>query len=135
MIESSLRAPPPFCDFGQHNSEAAAGSAEIVAFSFRVLRTILRKSGFIKWSFWRRTAKRFIPVESTCLTVKAPLSRRALRLQKLTVMSKKHFLLLSIRDPPIFVLARPSASQGARALRALDAMYCVATASGGCSAL
>ena len=40
MIESSLRAPPPFCDFGQHNSEADAGSTEIAAFSFRVLRTI-----------------------------------------------------------------------------------------------
>ena len=54
MIESSLRAPPPFCDFGQHNSEAAAGSAEIAAFSFRLLRTtffnfsILTKKWFHK---------------------------------------------------------------------------------------
>ena len=37
------------------------------------------KSGVIKWSFWRRTAKRFIPVESTCLTVSIPPTGPRLR--------------------------------------------------------
>ena len=41
---------------------------------------MLRKSDFIKWSFWRRTAKRFIPVESTRFELPKPPLGEAARL-------------------------------------------------------
>ena len=64
--------------------------SEIDAFSFRMLRTILRKSGFIKWSFWKRTAKPLTPVKSTRFGVPiAPLIQAVRLLLELDIKSLK----------------------------------------------
>ena len=61
-----------------------------------------KKSDFMKWSFWRRTGKRFIPLKSTCVTVtEVPLSQ-AVRLQKLAVESKKQVFVYHRSGPPHF---------------------------------
>ena len=107
--------------------------SEIDAFSFGMLRTILRKSGFIKWSFWKRTAKPLTPLKSTRFEVPIPYVTLALRLQKLAVMAKNCISAIIDLGPPFVhfcqhrnfapfsfrmlrttagLLARPSASQG-----------------------
>ena len=72
---------------------------------------MLRKSGFIKWSCWRRTAKPLTPVKSTCFTVCIPSNVSPVRLQKLTGISKNHVLyLLGLRPRKASGAARPPLS-------------------------
>ena len=51
-----------------------------ILFFFVCKNEFWEQSDFIKWSFWKRTAKRFIPMKSACLTVEIPYIGRSLRL-------------------------------------------------------
>ena len=68
----------------------------------------LRKSGFIKWSCWRRTAKRLIPVKSSRFEVHiAPLGE-AVRLLDQRFMAQNSVFAIIVRDPPFLVFGQHS---------------------------
>ena len=62
----------------------------------------------LKWSFWRSTAKRFIPVESTCFTVSNPYTWRTLRLLNSGFMAQKCICAMIDLGPPFLYFCQHS---------------------------
>ena len=86
------------------NSDVEASTKMLIPTSILILLVSTlnferKTSDIIKWSFWRRSAKRLIPVESTCLTVYIPPLGTSGGSKSLLLYRKCTFLLLSSGTP------------------------------------